>query len=176
MSVPDETSTVRQWPDAGGRAVDISMFDDQLVIRPPARLGLDMTIVLVDAVDAALRGGATVMVDLDPETASSDLAAVGPVGSSPDVGATPRGPVVVLAPGCVRVPTLDGHWTIDVAASRMFRSDTPLDPSFVGPDDWTPIRALWLTCASLTALTDAGSYLSARTPWQRAPAPPARRR
>ena len=146
-------------------AVDISMFDDHLVIRRPDQLDIHLTLVLVDAVAAALRGGSTVMIDLDPETESGDLVAIGPSAGADPVTPIDGTAASVLGPGCVSVSTGESLWTIDLSRSRLFRSDTAVDPAFVAADDWMSVRAVWLTCTSITALSVDGRYVSARPNW-----------
>ncbi len=127
---------------------------------------LDLTLVLIDATEAAVRGGLSVMVDLDPAAESRELYAAGlsatAGGSAPSAG----GSVALLGPGCVRVRTVESIWTIDLSRGRMFRSDSAIDPFFVTPEAWTSVRAIWLSCASVMALTADGSYLSARSAWR----------
>lgn len=152
--------------DGAGPTVMVSMFDDHLVICPPDHLDLEMTEVLVIAAASAVTSGSTVMIDLDPDTASPELIARRPLS---DVAANcvggDGGPVAVLGPGYVRLATRDAHWTIDLADGRLCRSDAAIEPHFVGPDDWTHIQALWVTQANVTALTRDGTYLSTYAAW-----------
>ena len=155
-------------PDA---SVRVSMFDDHLVICPPSHLDLEMTEVLVVAAASAVMSGSTVMIDLDPDTASDELIARSPV--STDIGSCVTGdggPVGVLGAGFVRLSARDSQWTIDLAHGRLCRSDHAIDPYFVRPDDWLRIQALWVTPTYVTALTTDGTYLSTHAAWA-APAP-----
>lgn len=146
--------------------VKVSMFDDHLVICAPTDLDVETTEVLVIAAASALAAGSTVMIDLDPDTASDELIAHRPLNTVTATCITgDGGPVGVLGAGHVRLTTRDGHWTIDMAHGRLCRSDGAIDPHFVGPDDWTAVRALWLTPTSVTALTDDGRYLSTLAGW-----------
>lgn len=149
-----------------GPTVMVSMFDDQLVICPPPHVDLEMTRVLVAAAASAVTSGATVMIDLDPDTASDELIARRPLSA---VGAScvrvPGGPVAIPRAGFVRLATRDAYWTIDVAHSRLCRSDAAIDPHFVGSADWTRIQALWVTPTDVTALTVDGTYLSTNAAW-----------
>lgn len=150
----------------GEPTLGVSMFGDHVVIRPPRHLDLDLTLVLVDAVGAAIRGGSSVMIDLDADTDSPDLVAVGPSAQGSQPTAVDNGSVDVLGPGYVRLSTADSRWTIDISRERLFRSDGAVDPSFVPTEVWTPIRAVWLTCSALTALCVDGSYISGRPSWR----------
>ncbi len=163
---------MRPFPDpsAASDSIDptvmVSMLDDHFVICAPAQLDLEMTEVLVVAAASAVAAGFTVMIDLDPNTASEEIIARRPlssVGANCVTGA--GGPVGVLGAGLVRLATRDAHWTIDVAHGRLCRSHEAIEPHFVGPDDWTLIQALWLTQASVTALTSDGTYLSTLAAW-----------
>ncbi len=152
------------------RAIDlslmVSMFDDHLVICPPAHVDLEMTEVLVMAAASAVTSGATVMIDLDPHTASDELVARRPlsaVGTNCVTG--DGGPVSILAAGYVRLATRDAFWTIDLARGRLCRSDVAVDPHFFAPSDWTHVQALWVTPMEVTALTIDGIYLSTRAAW-----------
>ncbi|WP_148288586.1 hypothetical protein [Ilumatobacter nonamiensis] len=153
-------------PDEGESGVLVSMADDLVVIRPAQRVELDTTHVLVDAAASAVTAGALVMVDLDHETDSDDLLWFRPRhdDTTPSLASEP-GVAEVLAPGWVRLSTRDAYWTIDVARSRLFRSETLVDPHFVADPAWTGVRALWISCTHVTALTADGSYLSTRTAW-----------
>ncbi len=149
-----------------GPTVMVSMLDDHLVICAPAHLDLEMTEVLVVAAASAVAAGSTVMIDLDPSTTSEEISARRPLGAVSANCVTGDGGLVgVLGAGYVRLATRDAHWTIDVAHGRLCRSDHAIEPHFVRPDDWTPIRALWVTPTSVTALTTAGVYLSTRAAW-----------
>lgn len=153
-------------------ALMVSMFDDQLVICPPSHLDLELTEVLVVAAASAVTSGATVMIDLDPETASDELIARRPVSAAgtrcvSSVG----GPVGIPCAGHVRLATRDAHWTIDLVRGRLCRSDAAIDPHFVGPSDWTRIQALWVTPTDVTALTADGTYLSTHAAWTNPTAP-----
>ena len=157
--------------------VMVSMLDDHLVICAAADLDLEMTEVLVIAAASALVAGSTVMIDLDPETASDELIARRPLSAVTATCITgDGGPVGVLGAGYVRLTTRDAYWTIDLTQGRLCRSDDAIDPHFVGPDDWTPIQALWVTPTSVTALTNDGTYLSTLAEWtvQHPPRRPAR--
>lgn len=146
--------------------VMVSMFDDHLVICPPDHLDLEMTEVLVVAAASAVTSGSTVMIDLDPDTASPELIARRPLSDvAANCVAGDDGPVAVLGPGYVRLATRDAHWTIDLAHGRVCRSDDPIEPHFVGPDDWTHVQALWITQTNVTALTREGTYLSTHAAW-----------
>lgn len=144
----------------------VSMFDDHLVICPPDHLDLEMTEVLVIAAASAVGSGTTVMIDLDPDTSSPDLIARRPLSSAATNCTTePGGSVAVLGAGYVRLTTRDARWTIDLAEGRLCRSDTAVDPLFVGPGDWTHVQAIWVTQTTVTALTRDGTYLSTIAAW-----------
>ena len=146
--------------------VIVAMCDDHVVISCSAQLDLASTEALIDVAGSAIRSGAIVMLDLDPSTPSDDLIAHGPVFSQHGADFDDdNGSVHLIGPGCVRLATTDAHWTIDLAHSRLLRSEKPIDLHFVDVDRWTPIRALWLTCQMATALTAAGTYLTCHLVW-----------
>lgn len=151
-------------------SVLVSMSDDLVVIRPPRHVELETTHVLVDAASSAVTAGAVVMVDLDPGAASDDLRSFRPRDDSDPSDAESRA-VEVLRPGWVRLSTRDAYWTIDIARGRLFRADALVDPHFVADREWTEIRALWITCTYVTALSTDGTYLSTRTSWRSASPP-----
>lgn len=152
--------------DATDPTVMVSMFDDHLVICAPAQLDLEMTEVLVIAAASAVGAGLTVMIDLDPDTASDDLITRRPLSYATETCVTgDGGPVEVLGAGYVRLTTRDANWTIDLAQGRLCRSENAIEPHFVGPDDWTSVQALWVTQKSVTALTNDGTYLSTSSAW-----------
>ena len=143
-------------------AITISMCDDLVVICPPSPLGLDSTHALVAAAAAGVLGGSMVMIDLDGETDSSELVALGPISDGLVDPTAVAGHVGVVGAGCVRLSTADSYWTIDISEGRLFRAETIVDHHFVGRADWTSVQAIWLTCSSITALCADGSYISAR--------------
>ncbi len=146
--------------------VTVSMLDDHLVIRAPARLDLETTMVLVLAVASAVAGGSSVMIDLDPDTASEEIIARRPLSMvAPNCVIGEGGPVNVLGAGYVRLTTRDAYWTIDLAHGRLCRSEEAVQPHFVAPDGWTGIQALWLAQTSVTALTYDETYLSTQAAW-----------
>lgn len=153
----------------------ISMTDDLVVIRPPAHVDVDTTRVLVDAAASAITAGAVVMVDLDRNhSGETDLQRFRP-RQDPDVttDAASRG-AEVLGAGWVRLSTRHAYWTLDLARGQLFRADSLVDPRFVAEREWTKVRAFWITCTHVTALTDDGTYISTRTSWTNA-SPPALR-
>jgi hypothetical protein len=150
--------------------VMVSMFDEHLVICAPTHLDLEMTKVLVVAAASAVACGSTVMIDLDPETASDELIARRPLAAVATNCVThDGGPVAVLGAGYVRLTTRDGHWTIDLGQGRLCRSNDAIEPHFVGLDDWIHIGALWVTQTTVTALANDGTYLSASAAWTTEP-------
>ena len=160
---PDPDTAAPQTTDP---TVRVSMLDDHLVICAPADLDLEMTEVLVIAAASAVAAGSTVMIDLDPDTASDELVARRPLGAVTATCVTgDGGPVGVIGAGYVQLATSDAHWTIDLAQGRLCRSDDAIDPLFVGPDAWIPVQALWVTPTSVTALTNDGTYLSTLAEW-----------
>jgi len=145
--------------------VTVSMFDEHLVICAPSRLDLEMTNVLVIAAASAVGCGSTVMIDLDPDTASDELIARRPLRAAAGCVTIDGGPAAVLGPGYVQLTTRDGYWTIDLGQGRLCRSNDPIEPHFVWLDDWTLICALWVTPTSMTALANDGTYLSTFASW-----------
>ncbi|MFT4618098.1 MAG: hypothetical protein ACI9DE_002377 [Halioglobus sp.] len=145
--------------------VTVSMFDGHLVICAPPHLDLEMTNVLVIAAASAVGCGSTVMIDLDPDTASDELIALRPLSTFASNRTCESGPADVLGPGYVQLTTRDGHWTIDLGRGRLCRSNDPIAPHFVGLDDWTDICALWVTPTKVTALANDSTYLSTFASW-----------
>ena len=147
-------------------AVSVSMSEDHVVICPPAHLDLETTEVLVVAAASAVTSGSTVLIDLDPETTSDELIARRPLSDDVLTCVTSEsGPVRVLGAGFVSLATRDAHWTIDLTRGRLCRSDGAVDPHFVVSGNWTPVQALWVTSANVTAPTTDGTYLSTQAVW-----------
>lgn len=138
---------------------------DHIVFTPVGRLDASATDALIRRAAAALRCAMTVMIDLDPLTASDELLAHGPVPRSGAEIIGDHGPVEVLGAGVVQVRTADMRWTIDLNGSQMVRSEKRIDPYFLSGDRWTPIRALWADCETVTALTADGVYLTCGAVW-----------
>jgi hypothetical protein len=164
----NEVSAVPSTPvlSSNEPPVIVSMCDDHVVIAPSERLDVTATEALIGVAASAVRSGAVVMLDLDPRTPSDDLIRQGPVARRNEHGSDDdNGPVQLIGPGCVRFATADSFWTIDLVQSRLLRSEKPVELCFVGVDRWTPIRAVWIDCTLVTALTDAGTYLSCRAAW-----------
>jgi hypothetical protein len=152
--------------DSVDPCVKVSMYDNHIVISPSTRLDIASTRALISVAASAIRSGSNVMIDLDPNTPSDDLISHGPVSGRPAaLLGDGDGSVRLLGPGCIRIATTESYWTIDLSLSRLFRSEKPIELYFVSTDRWTPIRALWASCESITALADDGTYLSCRTVW-----------
>jgi hypothetical protein len=152
--------------------VMVSMFDEHLVICAPTHLDLEMTNVLVIAAASAVACGSTVMIDLDPDTASDELIARRPpTAVATNCVTSDGGPVAVLGAGYVQLTTRDGYWTIDLGQGKLCRSNDAIEPHFVGLDNWIHICALWVTQTSITALANDGTYLSAFAAWTTEPRP-----
>ena len=159
---PDTAAT----PTTIDPTVRVSMLEDHLVVRAPTDLDLEMTEVLVAAAASAVATGSTVMIDVGPDTASDELIARRPLSNATTTCITGSGgPVIVLGAGHVRLATSDAYWTIDLGRGRLCRSEDAVDPHFVGPENWTPIQALWVAPTHVTALTDNGTYLSTLAEW-----------
>lgn len=152
--------------DVVDRELMVSMFDDHLVLCAPEQINLEMTELLVVAAASAVASGSTVMIDLDPDTASGDLIARRPLGVL-DTSCVTRdgGPVTVLGAGAVRLTTRDAYWTIDLDQGRLCRSDNPVHTQFVAPEAWIRIQALWVSPEHVTALTHDGTYLTTVAAW-----------
>lgn len=117
---PDAAAT----PTTIHPTVTVSMLDDHLVICAAADLDLEMTDAQVIAAASALAAGSTVMIDLDPETASDELIARRPLSAVTATCITgDGGPVGVLGAGYVGFTTSDAYWTIDLTQGRLCRSD-----------------------------------------------------
>ncbi|BAN02834.1 hypothetical protein [Ilumatobacter coccineus] len=167
---PDPSDSTTSRPGVDDRTVDddltVSMFGEHLVICPPERLDLETTEVLVVAAASAVAAGSTVMIDLDPDTASDELIARRPLSTTvpPCIG-DDGGAVVVIGAGMVRLAARDVVWTLDLDNGRMYRSDEAIDPYFVRPGDWTALQALWVSPTHVNALTVDGRHLSALAAW-----------
>ena len=148
--------------------VIVSMCDEHVVISCPTHLDFAATEALISVAGSAIRSGSIVMFDLDPSTPSDDLIAHGPVAGHHEADLDDMRSVHLIGPGRVRFATTDSHWTIDLAHSRLLRSEKPIDLHFVDVDRWTPIRALWLNCQTATALTADGTYLTCHMVWSAA--------
>lgn len=149
-------------------AIAVSMVGDIVVLSPRGRLDLDATYALVQAVDAASCSDRKVVIDLDgsAELAPAELLfrteATPPNGvplpvTQPTIG--------VIAPGCVRLSSPRGYWTIDLGERRFCRSAEPVDRRFVGIDDWTGIRNVWAASVGVAVLTADDAIISTATPW-----------
>lgn len=158
--------------DGAEPSVLVSMSDELVVIRPPRRVDVDTTRVLVDAAASAITAGAVVMVDLDRGPTGDSLRGFRPRQdtTATAVDCASRG-AEVLGAGWVRLSTRHAFWTLDVARGRLFQADTLIDPHFVAEREWTAVRAFWITCTHVTALTEDGTYVSTRTSWTSATAP-----
>lgn len=148
-------------------AIEVSMSDDLIVLRPEGRLDLDATHALVAAVDAA-SGSAMVLIDLEGSMPRADVITDRPHACHPSFGLTrtiERATIEVIGPGCVRLRSPHSHWTIDLNQRRFCRSSRPLDRCFVAPDGWTPIRSIWATADGVCVLTKNEAVISTTTRW-----------
>jgi hypothetical protein len=151
-------------------AIEISMSDDLIVVRPQGRLDVDATIALVEAVDAAV-ANCTVLLDLDGSAPEAEMVADRPHACHPSFGVTTtieRATIEVIGAGCVRLRSPHSHWLIDLNHRRFCRSSRPVDRCFVAPDEWTPIRSIWATEGGVCVLTRNEAVISTATRWRSA--------
>jgi hypothetical protein len=149
-------------------AIAVSMVGDIVVLSPRGRLDLDATHALVQAVAAASCSDRKVVIDLDGSAELSPAELLFRTEATPPNGvplAVNQPTIGVIAPGCVRLSSPRGHWTIDLGERRFCRSAEPVDRRFVGIDDWTPIRNVWAASVGVAVLTMDDAIISTATPW-----------
>jgi hypothetical protein len=149
-------------------AIAVTMVGDILVLSPRARLDLEATHALVQAVAAASCSDGKVVIDLDgsAELSPAELlfrTEITPPNGVPLLITEPT--TGVIAPGCVRLSSSRGHWTIDLGERRFCRSAEPVDRRFVGVDDWIGIRNVWAASVGVAVLTNDDAIISTATPW-----------
>ena len=158
----------RSAPVSSDPSIAVSMVGDIVVLSPRGRLDLEATYALVNAVDAASSSDKKVVIDLDgsAELSPADLlfrTEVTPPNGVPMPVTHPT--IGVVAPGCVRLSSTRGHWTIDLTERRFCRSAEPVDRRFVGIDDWIGIRNVWAAAVGVAVLTNDDAIISTATPW-----------
>ena len=154
--------------DSVDPAIAVSMVGDIVVLSPRGRLDLDATRALVQAVDAASNADRKVVIDLDGSAELSPADLLFRTGATPPNGVPlpqTQPTIGVIAPGCVRLSSPRGHWTIDLSERRFCRSAEPVDRRFVGIDDWIGIRNVWAASVGVAVLTDDDAIISTATPW-----------
>jgi hypothetical protein len=149
-------------------SISVSMVGDIVVLSPRGRLDLDATHALVQAVDAASCSDGKVVIDLDGSAELSPAELLFRTEATPPNGVpmpVSNPTIGVIAPGCVRLSSARGHWTIDLSERRFCRSAEPVDRRFVGIDDWTGIRNVWAASVGVAVLTVDDAIISTATPW-----------
>jgi hypothetical protein len=149
-------------------SIAVSMVGDIVVLSPRGRLDLDATHALVHAVDAASGSVRTVVIDLDGSAELSPAELLFRTEATPPNGVpmpVTQPTIGVIAPGCVRLSSPRGHWTIDLSERRFCRSAEPVDRRFVGLDDWTGIPNGWAASVGVAVLTIDDAIISTATPW-----------
>ena len=149
-------------------SIAVSMVGDIVVLSPRGRLDLDATHALVQAVDAASAADRKVVIDLDGSAELSPAELLFRTEATPPNGVplpVSHATIGVIAPGCVRLSSSRGHWTIDLGERRFCRSAEPVDRRFVGVDDWTAIRSVWAAAVGVAVLTVDDAIISTATPW-----------
>ena len=149
-------------------SIAVSMVGDIVVLSPRGRLDLDATQALVHAVDAASSSDRKVVIDLDGSAELSPAELLFRTEATPPNGVpmpVSHPTIGVIAPGCVRLSSTRGHWTIDLSERRFCRSAEPVDRRFVGIDDWTGIRNVWAASVGVAVLTIDDAIISTATPW-----------
>lgn len=128
--------------------------DDQVVLRIAGPLDRRATDALAETMNATLSCGHTLVLDLTPATDASPAA----TASCPPE--TPAGaPFTSIGAGLIRVPTVATTWTIDVAGRRLSTGHLTMEPRFVPPHGWMPIRSLTVCGPTVTAVSAAGDDL-----------------
>ena len=149
-------------------AIAVSMVGDIVVLSPRGRLDLEATHALVHAVHAASCADRKVVIDLDGSSELSPAELLFRAEATPPNGVpmpVTQPTIGVIAPGCVRLSSSRGHWTIDLGERRFCRSAEPVDRRFVGIDDWTAIRNVWAASVGVAVLTIDDAIISTATPW-----------
>lgn len=151
--------------------ITVSMSGALVVVRPRGYCDDVATGSLVAAVAAAVRSGASVLVDLagatvgNPGGGTEVEAAANHAGAAPVDGGDRGATVAAVAPGYVRLTSGTGFWTVDLRRHRLCRSATPVDPRFVTGAGWTGLRALWATPTVVSALTADDTIMSVPVTW-----------
>jgi hypothetical protein len=149
-------------------AIAVSMVGDIVVLSPRGRLDIDATYALVQAVDAASCSDRKVVIDLDGSAELSPAELLFRTEATPPNGVplpVTRPTIGVIAPGCVRLSSTRGYWTIDLGERRFCRSAEPVDRRFVGIADWIGIRNVWAASVGVAVLTNDDAIISTATPW-----------
>jgi hypothetical protein len=153
--------------ESADAAIAVTMVGDIVVLSPRGRLDVDATHALVQAVEASCTSG-KVVIDLDGSAELSPAELLFRTEATPPNGVplpVTHPTIGVIAPGCVRLSSPRGHWTIDLGERRFCRSAEPVDRRFVGADDWTPIRNVWAASVGVAVLTADDAIISTATPW-----------
>lgn len=141
----------------------ISMVDELVLVEVHGELDQHRTEALVMCVAGATSTHSTVLIDLDgsgiPEHHRCTAPAPTPIDSPR------RGSASVPSPGYVRLDQADRTWTIDLRAHRYCQSARPVDPAFVAPEHWTPIRQIWVTAGRTAVHTDDDTLITSRANW-----------
>lgn len=156
------SATLPRLPDRDLPTVGISMHDDVVRLEVCRRLDLEATIALVDAVDAAVLAGATVLIDL-----RCDGGRLPPADEvvTAHPGTDTVGRLDVRGSGYVQLAADGSCWMIDLVGARLCRGAGRIDPCFVASTAWTPIDAIWIARESVHALTTEGDYLTRAVRW-----------
>jgi hypothetical protein len=153
-------------------SIAVSMVGDIVVLSTRGRLDLDATPALVHAVDAASCSDRKVVIDLDGSAELSPAELLFRTEATPPNGVpmpVTHPTIGVIAPGCVRLSSTRGYWTLDLSERRFCRSAEPVDRRFVGIDDWTAIRSVWAASVGVAVLTADDAIISTATPWVAVP-------
>jgi hypothetical protein len=144
--------------------VSIEMGGPNIVIRSCADIDRGYTTSLALAVNAA--ADTRTVVVLDPAPIRCDDAFSGALLPDIDVECAEHAScrpvdVEVVGRSVIRIAAHRSWWTIDVAEGRFCQTDTPVDPSFVSSESWTPVVAVCVTPTRLRALRPDGELVSA---------------
>jgi hypothetical protein len=154
----DVTPTPNRRSSAAGHRLEppvpARVEGDQVVLRISGPLDRRTTDALAEAMNATLSCGHTLVLDLTPATdVSSGATALRPAG--PPTGT----PFTAIGAGLIRVTTVATTWTIDVAGRRLATGHPTMEPRFVPPHGWMPIRSVTVRAHTVTAVSAAGDDL-----------------
>ena len=64
--------------------------------------------------------------------------------------------------GVIMIAGEHSSWLVDVAAGRFCQTDSGVDVHFISPEAWTPVVAVCVMPASMSALTTSGTLITSK--------------
>ena len=145
--------------------ITIEMGGPNIVIRSTPAIDRECTDALTHAVNSAADTDTVVVIDPDPircdDSFATSLRQAPELSCADHVACRPVAARAVSR-GVIMIAGEHSSWLVDVAAGRFCQTDSGVDVHFISPEAWTPVVAVCVMPASMSALTTSGTLITSK--------------